>query len=640
MTADAAKAGAKATARKAAGRRHASPRARADATPWVIYLHDVLAAGAAMLAALVIRYQFEDKATPYANIFTAVAVFMGVCAVVFPVMRLHRAMWRYTSLNDLMRCAQAAVAANLLLLPVLFAINRLEDFPRSTPFTAVIVVTLALTAGRVLAHLAGTGDLRASFRFQDKTTPPAVVIGSTADASDLLKALSRNDDPGFRVCGIVSLDEGRAGRIVHGAEVVGGLADLTNILRAVGAREGQAPQVVLADKRPTRALLDQVVAAAGEAGCTVARARPAQGSGAALTPVQAADLLARPPRNLDMKASRKLVEGCRVLVTGAGGTIGSELVRQIATLNPERLILLDASEYNLYAIDNELREAGVKVPWKAELGDVRDLDRLNELWAREAPEVVLHAAALKHVPLMEMNPAEAVLTNLCGAMNVARLSRETANAFVFISTDKAVNPTNVMGATKRVAERAVQALAPGGKAKAAVVRFGNVLGSNGSVVPLFERQIAQGGPLTLTHPDMVRFFMTVQEATSLVLQAASLPADPGQAFIYVLDMGDPVRIEDLARQLIRLHGLRPDKDIEIVHTGLRPGEKLFEEIFYAAEDVRNTAADGVFEARSDTVAWVEVEDQMEGLIAAASRRDQREVIERLKGLEPAFKPNA
>jgi FlaA1/EpsC-like NDP-sugar epimerase len=616
-----------------------SPGGRADLAPVLIFVHDVAAAGLAMATVILVRYQFETKPTPYANVWTAVGVFMVVCALVFPLMRLNRAMWRYTTLNDLIRCGQAALLAVLVHLPVLFAINRLEDFPRSTPLPAAILVAVFLSVGRLLVHFASTGDLRAVLRLKDRSHPPAVVVGRAAEASTLIQTVRRGEDQAFRVCGIVTLDEeGGAGRTIHGAEVLGRLPDLTAILKAVAAREGEPPQVVLAERRPTRALLDRLVAAAGEAGCTVARARPAGGgSAASLTPVQAADLLARPPRNLDLDAARSLVEGCRVLVTGAGGTIGSELTRQIAALGPERLILLDASEYNLYAIDHELREAGVAVPWSAELGDVRDQARLEELWARERPQVVLHAAALKHVPLMEMNPAEAVLTNLGGAINVARLARETARAFVFISTDKAVNPTNVMGATKRVAERAVQALAHGGSAHAAVVRFGNVLGSNGSVVPLFEQQIAQGGPLTVTHPDMVRYFMTVQEASALVLQAAALPAGPGDASVYVLDMGDPVRIEDLARQLIRLHGLAPDKDIKIRHTGLRPGEKLYEEIFYAAEDVRDTAADGVLEARADPIGWAEIEDQIDGLLAAAARRDQPEVIARLKGLEPAFK---
>jgi len=326
------------------------------------------------------------------------------------------------------------------------------------------------------------------------------------------------------------------------------------------------------------------------------------------------------------------------MVTGAGGTIGAELTRQIVKLGPERLILLDASEFNLYAIDQELTELKPACTWTSELGDVRDAARLRELFLRERPEVVLHAAALKHVPLMELNPAEAVLTNVGGALNVAKRARDTGAAFVFISTDKAVNPTNVMGATKRVAERVVQALCAGSEAKAAIVRFGNVLGSAGSVVPLFERQIAHGGPVTVTHPEMERYFMTVQEAASLVLQAASLPAETGEAGVYVLDMGEPVRIEALARQVIRLHGLRPGADIDIVHTGLRPGEKLFEEIFYAAEDVRPTAADGVLRACASDGDWSSLEKPVQDLLTAAAARNAGEVLARLRALEPAFKP--
>ena len=225
------------------------------------------------------------------------------------------------------------------------------------------------------------------------------------------------------------------------------------------------------------------------------------------------------------------------------------------------------------------------------------------------------------------------------AVAVARLARDHSEAFVFISTDKAVNPTNVMGATKRAAERAIQALMVGGKARSAIVRFGNVLGSAGSVAPLFERQIAAGGPVTLTHADMVRFFMTVQEAAGLVLQAAALPQEAGSAAIYVLDMGEPVRIEDLARRMILLHGLRPDQDIALVHTGLRPGEKLFEEVFYAAEDVTPTAADGVLVARTDPADWASLQVSLEALVAAAQARDHAAVLDGLVALEPGFHPD-
>jgi O-antigen biosynthesis protein WbqV len=231
-----------------------------------------------------------------------------------------------------------------------------------------------------------------------------------------------------------------------------------------------------------------------------------------------------------------------------------------------------------------------------------------------------------------------VLTNIGGALNVAREVSAAGAALVFISTDKAVNPTNVMGATKRVAEQVVRALTADSGAHAAIVRFGNVLGSSGSVVPLFERQIARGGPVTVTDPRIERFFMTIQEAASLVLQAAALPAAAGEAGLYVLDMGEPVKIEELARQVIRLHGLRPDKDIQIIHTGLRPGEKLYEEIFYPAEDVRETAADGVLAARAEARPWSELEAPVRALLAAAMRRERTEALAMLKGLVPEFHP--
>ena len=350
-----------------------------------------------------------------------------------------------------------------------------------------------------------------------------------------------------------------------------------------------------------------------------------------------ASLLSRRPRSLDAARTRALIEGRRVLVTGAGGTIGGELTRRAAALGPERLILFDAAEYSLYALDQHLTETGVKAPRTVALGDVRDRARLDQVFETHRPEIVLHAAALKHVPLMETHPCEAVLTNVGGVVHVMELARETAEAFVFISTDKAVNPTNVMGATKRVGERVVQALASGGAARSAIVRFGNVLGSTGSVVPLFERQIARGGPVTVTDPDMERWFMTVGEAAELVLQAATLP-DRGDASVFVLDMGEAVRIDDLARQLIRLAGHEPDLDIKIEYTGLRPGEKLTEEIFYAAEDVRGTAVEGVLSARADTVSLDALREHLDSLLSAAAARDEKQTLACLSALEPEFTP--
>jgi O-antigen biosynthesis protein WbqV len=608
-----------------------------NSSPGLIYAHDLAMAAAAMALTLTGRYAFEGKPLPSGLLPTSVVFFTAICAIVFPLFGLHRALWRYTALNDLWRVFQASVLANLTLLPFLFAWNRLEDFPRSTPFLATGPADAAAVAGRAGAQVMASRSLPSPFAWRTDGGRPAVVIGDPGEAGDFISQLRRGIDRAPQIAGVVAVDEGRHGRTVRGVEVLGSVGNLAAILKAITARDGRPPQVVIADPRPSRALLETVIEASGEAGAPVVRARPSGGT-PLLSPVQAADLLARPPRRLDLDRARSLIEGRRVLVTGAGGTIGGELTRQTARLNPAKLILLDASEYNLYAIDQQLKEEGLKTPWTAELGDIRSLRRMRNLFERTRPEVVLHAAALKHVPLMETHPAEAVLTNVAGAINIMQLARESGAAFVFISTDKAVNPTNVMGATKRVAERAVQALAAGGQAKTAIVRFGNVLGSAGSVVPLFEKQIAFGGPVTVTDPGMLRWFMTVQEAASLVLQAAALPTGEGEAAVYVLDMGDPVKIDDLARQMIRLHGLRPEQDIAIRYTGLRPGEKLSEEIFYGAETVRPTEADGVLAAKDQAPDWASLSPMLDALIAAAAARDEAGVLAALKRLEPAFTP--
>lgn len=601
----------------------------------MIAFHDLIMAALAMGAVLIIRYRFEHKPTPYGMIILAVGSYALVCAAVFWLFRLNRGVWRFTTLNDIWRICQAAVLANLLLLPTLFLLNRLTDFPRTAPLLASFATIGFLSFGRLMVSAGASGGLRAALVLEDLNKPPVLLVAEDQNAADFLRANQRSDNP-LRIVGIVSPNPSLSGRSIDGCKVLGHLDQLNPVLEGFRVSEVLLPQVVVADPNPSRALLDAVVAAAGEAGVRVARARPVAGGTQALAPVQAADLLARPPRPLDVNRARSLIAGKRVLVTGAGGTIGGELTRQILAHEPASLILFDASEFNLYTIDRELADNGTQIPWRAELGDVRDQARLAELFAREKPQIVVHAAALKHVPLMEANPAEAVLTNVAGALAVARLARELSEVFVFVSTDKAVNPTNVMGATKRVAERGISALMTGGKARAAVVRFGNVLGSAGSVVPLFERQIAAGGPLTLTHPDMVRYFMTVQEAAGLVLQAAALPEVRGSARIYVLDMGEPVRIEDMAEKLIRLHGLRPGRDIALVHTGLRPGEKLYEELFYTEEDVSATAADGVMAARTQTQNWADIESALASLQDAAQRRDQAAVIAGLCALEPDF----
>jgi FlaA1/EpsC-like NDP-sugar epimerase len=364
-------------------------------------------------------------------------------------------------------------------------------------------------------------------------------------------------------------------------------------------------------------------------------------------PIAIEDLLGRPQMPLDRDAMRAMVAGRRVAVTGAGGSIGSELVRQVAGFAPAELVLIEQSEFNLYTIEAEVRAAHAGLPCPAVLADVRDRRRIARLFETCRPEVVFHAAALKHVPLVELNPFEGVATNVGGTVNVADAAVAAgAGAVVVISTDKAINPTSVMGASKRIAERYCQALdlrgAAAGGTRFVTVRFGNVLGSTGSVVPLFQRQIAAGGPVTVTHPEMRRYFMTTREAVELVLQAAALGLGDG-AFggkVFVLDMGEPVRILDLARQMIRLSGLRPDADIEIAFIGLRPGEKLFEELFHAGEDTVPTDVDGILLAAPMAGDVDALAPDLAALAAACAAADAAALFGGIRHLVPEFRSDA
>lgn len=356
-------------------------------------------------------------------------------------------------------------------------------------------------------------------------------------------------------------------------------------------------------------------------------------------------LLAREPRQTDLRQAQRLLSGRNVMITGAGGTIGSELARQVAAFDPARLILLDNSEFNLYEIDLELSSGPTPAPIESYLVDVCRLDHLHRVFRETTPHVVLHAAAYKHVPIVERNPCAAALVNVLGAKQVFDAAVDHgADAVVLISTDKAVNPTSFMGATKRIAELYAQSLdiAQTGT-RFVTVRFGNVLGSTGSVAPLFQRQIARGGPVTVTHPDVQRFFMTTREAVQLVLQAASLSDQSNRVMthdgrIFVLDMGEPVRIVTLAERMIEAAGLRPHEDIKIVYTGLRPGEKLFEEMFHDLEKLIRTGVDGVLLASPSMIDLPLLKPRLEDVISHAKASRSHGLRDAVHYLVPEFRP--
>ena len=527
-------------------------------------------------------------------------------------LRMPQQYWRFSGIDDLLAVVGGSIASAVLFALLLTG----AGFPLPTPTFPVVhalVLIVALGTPRVLYRM------RPGFARPAANAQSVLLAGAGEGADLFLRALEfREGRKRFRVIGLLARSEGQTGRRIHGQPILGTIDETAAVLARLRATRRLPNTIVVTDSDIAGPRLARLLAMADDEGVPVRRApRPTallgtQGNTLELAPVAIEDLLNRPQLPLDREAMARLVSGRRVLVTGAGGTIGAELVRQLAALAPSQLVLLDNGEFALWQIDLEIAEAHPALPRLSCIADVRDDARIRAIFDEIRPDLVFHAAALKHVPIVEANPGEGLLTNACGTRHVADAARAAgAAAMVLISTDKAVNPSSVMGASKRLAEMYVQGLDNANDPMRCVtVRFGNVLGSTGSVVPLFRRQLEHGGPLTVTHPDMQRYFMTVREAVGLVLQATTVgvanpaPHSSGGG-IFVLDMGEPVKIVDLAQQMIRLAGLKVAKDgepggIRIAFTGLRPGEKLFEELFHGNEAPTPTNHPGLLMAAPRT----------------------------------------
>jgi O-antigen biosynthesis protein WbqV len=623
--------------------------------PTVAYIHDLVMAALSFVLSLYLRVGDGFAEYDLAFLATGTFAFAAVAGMVYLWMDLYRGIWRYASLNDLLAIARAVTLIILIFLPVMFLTTRLADLPRSVVVINWFVLTILLAAPRILYRLLKDGRFDLTYDHTQDQRIKVLLIGAGAGAEMFIQAMGRRSRSEYRAVAILDEAERRIGRHIRGVPVMGTVDDLAAVVGRLRDR-GTVPQrlvVTKPDLTPERLRL--LVDEAGQLGLTVARLprltefRMAGGEDVEVRPIALEDLLGRPQNVLNRAAMKALVAGRRVLVTGAGGTIGSELVRQLAANGPSRLVLLDNSEFNLYAIEMETRERAPGLDCRAVLGDVRNRARIEAVLAEERPELVFHAAALKHVPMVEAHPLEGILTNVVGTRNVAEACRNHGvAAMVLISTDKAVNPSSVMGATKRLAESYCQALDIGGGGRATkyvTVRFGNVLGSTGSVVPLFQRQLAAGGPLTVTHPDIKRYFMTVQEAVELVLQASALgigAGADGQASesggkIFVLDMGEPIRIADLARQMIGLAGHQPDKDVQIVFTGLRPGEKLNEELFHAGEALQPTVIKGIMLAAPRTADHAFLGRGLDELEAASGAGRGAAALSLLMRLVPEYR---
>jgi FlaA1/EpsC-like NDP-sugar epimerase len=597
------------------------------------FAHDVTAAAAAWALAFWLRFNLDIPPEFEKLMLQRLPWVVLVYATAFWALGLYRGLWRYASLPDL-RLIIFAVGIGALALPGLFNIIR---FGMATPRTVYLLTPLLL-----VLMMGGSRLLYRAWKeghFGSLVTKPGatsvLVLGAGAAAAILLKELAAN--PAWRVVGLLDDDPRKKGAELLGEKVLGSIADVGRIADRLGVTHAIIAMPGASHAARKRAL--DLCARNGMSVMTVpAIADIVSGkvSVSALRKVELDDLLGRDAVQLDDAGLHAFLDGKRVLVTGAGGSIGSELCRQIARFAPACLVLFDSSEFALYSIEQEFRDRHAQMQVAGVIGDAKDEARVREVFLRFRPQVVFHAAAYKHVPLMEdENAFQAVLNNVLSTIVVARAAGEVAcEKFVLVSTDKAVNPTNVMGASKRVAEIACQALQAHSSTQLVIVRFGNVLGSTGSVVPRFRDQIAAGGPVTVTHPEMRRYFMSIPEAAQLVLQAAMMGRG-GQ--IFVLDMGEPVRIADLARDLIRLSGLS-ENDIRVEYTGLRPGEKLFEEPLADAETTLPTPHPKLRVAKARAPQIDGFLDELLAWLGECEDRSAPGVRARLKRWVPEYTP--
>ncbi|MDE2310696.1 MAG: polysaccharide biosynthesis protein [Betaproteobacteria bacterium] len=575
--------------------------ARLNMRTLLAMLHDLAAAAFAWSFAYLLRFNFEPPPDFIDEMVRTLIWVTPLQGVIFWRFGLYQGLWRYASVTDLRRIFLAVLMAAALIPLVLWMFRVSAVVPRSVLIINPVLLLLIMGGSRLAYRLWKEQGLYRNIRLDGE---PVLVLGAGDAAVSLSKELARSHE--WRLAGFLDDDPGKRGRVLNGIKVLGALDELPQWAERLGVR-----QAIIAMPSGSHVVRRRAIEICNQAGIKVLTVPSFDDllSGrvaiSQLRAVELDDLLGRDPVTLDDAGLHELLTGKAVLVTGAGGSIGSELCRQIARFNPGALILFEQSEFALYTIEQELCTTQPDLICEFLIGDVRDASRLDEVMGKYRPAVVFHAAAYKHVPLMEQHNAwQAVRNNVLGTCCVAQAAQRHGVAkFVLISTDKAVNPTNVMGASKRLAEMVCQGLQQPSGTRFVMVRFGNVLGSTGSVIPKFREQIAKGGPITVTHPDITRYFMSIPEAAQLVLQAG-LMGKGGE--IFVLDMGEPVKIVDLAKDLIHLSGLTED-DIQIEFTGLRPGEKLYEELLADSEHTLPTPHPKlrIARAREVNAAWLE-----------------------------------
>lgn len=555
----------------------------------VLVAYDALAVAVSSYFALLLRFDFSFEAIPeqYEQVvLKALPYSILVTLIAFTIFRLYSSLWTYAGAMELTYIIGAGVTAGFLNMFLILTINMKTHIPLPRAYYVYYTINLiVLVFISRYAYRALRSFLRR--RMSDAEKKKVLIIGAGSAGDSLIREISHSSYLNMKVVGVIDDNNSKIGNYIHGVRILGNRNSITEF-----AEKLKVDEIIIAMPSVPMQEIKGILDICKETGCELKRLPGmyqlvnGEVSVAKIRDVDVNDLLGREPIQVDLDSIMNYVSNRVIMVTGAGGSIGSELCRQIAKHHPKQLIMIDIYENTTYDIQNELRKNFPELNLVVLIASVRNTKRMDNIFKQYRPEIVYHAAAHKHVPLMEDSPNEAVKNNVLGTWKVVQAADKwQVKRFVMISTDKAVNPTNIMGATKRICEMLIQTYDRHSETEFVAVRFGNVLGSNGSVIPLFQKQIAAGGPVTVTHPDIIRYFMTIPEAVSLVLQAGSY-AKGGE--IFVLDMGEPVRIVDLAKNLILLSGHKPNEDISITFTGLRPGEKLYEEMLMKEEGMQDT----------------------------------------------------
>jgi FlaA1/EpsC-like NDP-sugar epimerase len=601
-----------------------------------VVFFDTVLISASLLLSYALRFNTLDLSAHLHQILILLPVLLVLRLGMFAYFGLYRGMWRFTGMNDLVALIKAVTISTGLAMALLFLAVRLEEYPRSVFIIDWFVILVLAGGSRFSYRLYREGWLKPGAHPKE-TARNVLIVGAGRAGEMILREILGNYRLNYTPVGFLDDDRKTRNLSIHGCRVIGTTRELPRIVKKYNIDE-----VFLAVPTASGAARRRIMLTCKRAGIK-AKTLPAVSeilSGSAkvsmLREFQIEDLLGREPAQLDTASIREFLKDKTVMITGAGGSIGSELCRQVAQFSPKRLVLFERSEFNLYQMHMNLLELFPEVPVHAVIGDILNQHRVEQTFAKFMPEVVFHAAAYKHVPLMEMNPIEALWNNVHGTAIVARCAHAYGvRKFVMVSTDKAVRPANIMGVSKRIAELICQGIGSTSKTQFVTVRFGNVLNSVGSVIPLFKQQIEKGGPVTVTHPDIYRYFMTIPESVQLIMQAGAM-GKGGELFI--LDMGEPVKIVDLARDLITLSGLDPDRDISIVFTGLRPGEKLYEELLTAGEEIKSTLHEKIKVADSEGIDWPSLLIKVEILLESLRSGFSRDVVHKIKEIVPEFQP--